>query len=69
LDLLPGDRSADCGGLLKPVEIIPHSKKGYQIVHKCQRCGHITKNKMALDDPVQPDSYERMLEWMRNQSF
>ncbi|UOF89900.1 RNHCP domain-containing protein [Fodinisporobacter ferrooxydans] len=69
LDDKPGDRNAQCGGILEPVAIELHTKKGYQIVHQCKRCGHKTKNKMALDDPGQPDSYTVLLEIMRRQSM
>ncbi|WP_018131890.1 RNHCP domain-containing protein [Effusibacillus pohliae] len=66
LDIHPGDRASDCRGILEPVRIESHSKKGYMIVHRCRQCGHLTKNKLALEDPVQPDSFDRMLELMRN---
>jgi hypothetical protein len=66
LDINPGDRAANCGGLLIPVAIEEHKKKGYMVVHRCQACGHTTRNKLALDDPNQPDSFDRVLEIMRN---
>lgn len=66
LDIHPGDRASDCKGVLEPVAIESHSKKGYMIVHRCQQCGHVTRNKVTLEDPVQPDNFERMLELMRN---
>jgi hypothetical protein len=67
LDINPGDRAANCGGLLEPVGIEDHKKKGYMIIHRCQTCGHTGKNKLALDDPNQPDSFDRMLEIMKKQ--
>lgn len=66
LDIFPGDRAADCHGILEPIRIEIHSKKGYMVVHRCQTCGHLTRNKLALEDPVQPDSLERMLQLMQN---
>jgi DNA-directed RNA polymerase subunit RPC12/RpoP len=65
LDINPGDRAADCGGLMEPVRVEYNSKKGYQIVHRCKRCGHEARNIAALDDPVQPDSLEAILQLMR----
>ena len=29
VDINPGDREADCKGLLKPIQVLPDSKKGY----------------------------------------
>ncbi|WP_419670112.1 RNHCP domain-containing protein [Alicyclobacillus macrosporangiidus] len=65
LDVFPGDRAANCGGLMAPVRVTYHSKKGYQIVHRCERCGHESVNIAALDDPVQPDSLDALMAVMR----
>lgn len=69
LDIFPGDRSAHCGGLMKPIRIEKHSKKGYQVVHVCLSCGYQTRNVIDLDDPIQPDSLETVLALMREQSL
>lgn len=52
LDINPGDRLADCGGLLEPVAVEQNSKKGFIIVSKCRKCGAIRRNKMAKDDDM-----------------
>lgn len=52
LDINPGDRASDCGGLLVPIHAEISAKKGYVIVHKCEKCGEIHKNKAANDDNV-----------------
>lgn len=65
LDIHPGDRMSECKGILEPVAIETHSKKGYMVVHRCKRCGHVVRNKLALEDPEQPDKFEKMLELMR----
>lgn len=65
LDVFPGDRAAGCGGVMKPVDVIYHPNKGYQIVHECARCGHRSRNVAALDDRDQPDSLETLLTIMR----
>jgi rubrerythrin len=49
IDNNPGDRAADCGGILSPVGI-KTGKKGIQIVYKCQKCGISKVNIMADDD-------------------
>lgn len=48
VDVFPGDRAADCGGILSPISCEPDPKKGYVIIHKCRKCGEIRKNKAAL---------------------
>ncbi|QQK81610.1 RNHCP domain-containing protein [Salicibibacter cibi] len=55
LDKRPGDRASVCGGIMKPVDLSYHSKKGYQIVHICQRCGHEQLNKTAEDEEQSDD--------------
>ena len=50
IDILPGDRQNDCKGLLIPVDLEYNQKKGYVIVYKCQKCGMLHKNKVAVDD-------------------
>ncbi len=57
LDDFPGDRASACGGLLEPVGVEHSGKKGWVIVHRCQTCGVIRKNKAALDDPFMPDDF------------
>ena len=52
LDINPGDRASECCGLLVPVHAEISAKKGYVVVHKCERCGEIHKNKAAADDNI-----------------
>ncbi len=52
LDINPGDRASECGGLLRPIHAEINSKKGYVIVHKCEKCNEIRKNKAAEDDSI-----------------
>jgi hypothetical protein len=57
---MPGDRSSNCGGIMKPVKLIYNSKKGYQIQHKCSKCGSNKVNIIA-EDTVMPDDYRIIL--------
>ena len=41
LDISPGDRKSECGGLMEPVSALPDPKKGYIIVHRCKKCGEL----------------------------
>jgi len=50
VDVNPGDRSADCQGLMKPT-ILEMKKRGeHVIVHSCVKCGHVKKNRRADND-------------------
>jgi len=48
----PGDRSSNCHGLMEPVGIDQTGKKGFIILHKCQKCGITKRNKAAPDDEL-----------------
>ena len=39
LDINPGDRLADCGGLMEPIDVEKKHGK-YRILHKCMKCGN-----------------------------
>ena len=40
-----------------PFKLIYKGNKGWQIVHKCKKCGHKKANKIA-EGCVQPDDWE-----------
>jgi hypothetical protein len=61
VDVNPGDRASNCGGMLEPVGVEQSGKKGWVIVHRCQKCGNIRRNKAALDDPNQPDDFDEII--------
>lgn len=49
VDIFPGDRSEDCGGLMAPI----NAEEGggeWSIIHKCQRCSKLQKNKISKED-------------------
>lgn len=62
VDMEPGDRLSDCGGLMAPVGG-RLGKKGTQILHKCQMCGFMRYN-LTTDDTRQADDYDLFLEIM-----
>ena len=49
VDILPGDRSIECRGLLKPIGIEKY-KDTYKIIYKCDKCHEMHKNIVANDD-------------------
>ena len=47
--LIPGDRDDPCQGLMEPVGVeLLHRE--YSLLHHCQKCGKITKNKTSPKD-------------------
>ena len=50
VDIEPGDRASDCGGVMDPAFAEPDAKRGFIISHKCRKCGEIRRNKAAADD-------------------
>lgn len=61
VDVNPGDRASDCGGLLVPVQALTDPKKGFIIVSKCKKCGAIRRNKAAHEAQVQPDDMKLII--------
>lgn len=64
IDIKPGDRLNNCLGLMSPIDYRIHSKKGYQILHECDTCGHHQWNKIA-ENTVQNDYF---LEWIKQEN-
>ncbi|WP_054948713.1 RNHCP domain-containing protein [Numidum massiliense] len=60
VDNVPGDRRNRCRGLMAPVGLKRHKKKGYQIVHECQRCGKRHVNRIA-QHTVQSDDWHTLI--------
>lgn len=49
VDINPGDRAAECGGLMEPIDL-EYKDGRYVLVHRCHKCGFIRKNKVTEDD-------------------
>jgi hypothetical protein len=45
-----GDRSSNCGGLMQPIGKMYKKDEEEVLVHECERCGKIRKNRVAGDD-------------------
>ena len=50
LDIEPGDRQADCGGIMDPVGVWVRKNGEWAIIHRCRRCGQLSSNRVAADD-------------------
>jgi hypothetical protein len=49
VDLRPGDRANACGGRMRAAGLAHSADKGWQIVHRCERCGGLQRNRIASD--------------------
>ena len=50
VDIEPGDRAAQCGGIMDPVGVWVRKNGEWAIIHRCRRCGHLSSNRVAADD-------------------
>ena len=50
VDINPGDRANNCGGILIPIDVTQNNKKGYIITYRCEKCKKLHNNKTAEDD-------------------
>jgi rubrerythrin len=49
VDVNPGDREANCGGLMAPVDFVK-DKTNYMLTHRCELCGFEKRNRLAPED-------------------
>ena len=52
VDIYPGDRAEQCGGLMEPV-FLELTKNGYKITHQCLKCGEKRNCKASAEDSVE----------------
>ena len=50
VDIDPGDRASDCGGIMDPVAVWVRKGGEWAVVHRCRRCGALHSNRVAADD-------------------
>ena len=60
VDINPGDRSCECNGLMKPIDILQKNGE-FIILHKCQKCDFERKNKVNEND-----DYKKIIEISSN---
>jgi len=57
VDVVPGDRAAECGGILDPVRVEALGGEAWRIHYRCRACGAERVNRALLDgDP--PDDWK-----------
>ena len=52
VDVFPGDRAGNCGGMMEPIRVEKKGKE-YTIIHKCIVCGFEKPNKAVSEDSFQ----------------
>lgn len=50
VDVEPGDRASDCGGIMDPIGVWVRKNGEWAIIHRCRRCGQLSSNRVAADD-------------------
>ena len=50
VDVEPGDRASDCGGIMDPVAVWVRRGGEWAVIHRCRRCGALSSNRVAADD-------------------
>jgi hypothetical protein len=46
---------------MEPIGAEPDARRGYIIVHRCQKCGAIRRNRAAHEAAVQPDDLFKII--------
>ena len=59
-DVIPGDRKSTCHGIMKAYLLKYNGKKGWQIIHKCVKCGQEKLNIIAEGD-TQSDDWKEIV--------
>lgn len=49
VDVDPGDRAEDCGGMMIPIEV-QKDGQDFFVVQKCEKCGHLRRNTLLPED-------------------
>lgn len=49
-DTTPGDRAANCGGIMDPIAVWVRNNGEWSIIHRCRVCGALSSNRSAADD-------------------
>ncbi len=66
VDIFPGDRLEDCGGLMEPVDIFTKSGK-WVIKHRCLKCGYESQVKVKDNDDF--DALVKLAEKIAKKKF
>jgi hypothetical protein len=56
---VPGDRAADCGGVMRPVRA-EQRDGGWRVEQACARCGHRRWNRLHPEWAIEPDRLDAL---------
>lgn len=51
---------------MAPVRLNQPNGKRLAVVHRCTVCGHESTNRLATDDPCQPDSWQVIAQFQQS---
>ena len=51
VDENPGDRAATCGGMMRPISVVPDGVR-FVITHRCEICGKIKRQRTSDNDNI-----------------
>ncbi|NQV93340.1 RNHCP domain-containing protein [Candidatus Kaiserbacteria bacterium] len=54
VDIEPGDRASECGGMMRPV-LLEEKNGGYVVLHRCTECSFEKHNKLQNEDNFDPE--------------
>lgn len=46
---------------MRPIRVEPDPRKGFVIVHQCEKCGEIKRNRACSEANIQPDNLELLI--------
>lgn len=65
VDVNPGDRAADCGGMMEPIAVDQRHGE-VVLVHQCKKCGFMRRNRRSAGDDS--ESLFRLIARIANQT-
>ncbi len=68
VDVNPGDRAAECGGMMPPLRAY-YLSGHITIIHRCERCGFERQNRAAESPCEVPDDLDVIYALMRKDSL
>lgn len=63
VDVVPGDRAADCGGVMDVVSFEVRGGGEISLVHRCRLCAFERRARALVDADPQPDDIAPLLRW------
>ena len=52
VDIEPGDRESDCGGIMEPAAVWVRRGGEWAIIHRCRRCGGLLTSKEGVRNGI-----------------